>query len=71
MKDQMKKCECCCARELTGDLAMGGIVGVARETTSASPSIVVPERIRARCLAPLGARVISPVLEPLKLQSPS
>ena len=56
---------------LTGDLAMGGIVGVARETMSASPSIVVPKRIRARRLAPLGARVSSPILASLKLQSPS
>ena len=50
---------------------MGGIVGVARETMSATPSIVVPVRISARCSAPLGARVIRPVRASLKLHSPN
>lgn len=54
---------------LTGDLVIGGIVGVARETTSINPSTEFPRISRASLPFPWGARVKSPILLSSNLHS--
>ena len=56
---------------LTGDLVMGGIVGVANRTASSNPCIDVPSRIKAIPSCRWGARNNAPRSASSNVQSPS